>query len=214
MLPLANPGAEAHRMDQGLAATAELATDNQYRTGTPSAPREKLLAGKGQKTLHRTTDVVEICISESEWRRFSGTIVGVSRSGVRVDVIAAVGHAVLQIIVPNHVIIFGQVRSCRRTSAGYRVDVAMEDIYFAQMETSSHIHDDQLGLYLLGKGLNTAEVIHIENHLVACANCRRDLAETETVLGRLRSPLKAGSLSTSQQELCRENTQADGTHLS
>jgi hypothetical protein len=51
---------------------------------------------------------------------------------------------------------------------------------------SEHVHDDQLSLYLAGKGLTNEEAIHVKNHLGACKTCLGRLGETDVISRKTR----------------------------
>jgi hypothetical protein len=80
------------------------------------------------------------------------------------------------------------IRFCRRSQVGYQIDLVIEDIYYAQSNSAGHPHDDQLSLYLAGKGLTTMEIFHTRSHLAVCRSCVKRLIETAAISGRVRRP--------------------------
>jgi hypothetical protein len=138
-----------------------------------------------------TMDVVEVCILKSDCERVMGTVLDVTRTRLRVEVAAPISNgASLEIVLRNRAIICGVTRYCRRSEVGYHVGLVIKDIYYAQSISAGHPHDDQLGLYLAGKGLTVMEVIHIRNHLLACMACLKRLSETEAISRQTRSPME------------------------
>jgi exoribonuclease II len=141
-------------------------------------------AERRRETRYPANDPVEIYILEAASNsRFAGTVVDVSRSGLRVEVATPISKgARVEVILPDRAIIFGETRYCRRSTDCYYIGIAIEDVYYAQSLSDKHIADDQLSFYLVGKGLTTAEAINIKSHLVACKACRDRMAEAEAIL--------------------------------
>ena len=154
---------------------------------------------KRREARYPTEDVAEISILQGGGERVSGRVLDVSRSGLRIEVAAPITKGVhLEILLPRRAIIFGETRYCRRRSSElYHVGLEIEDVYYAQPMSGRHIHDDELGLYLIGKGLTAPEAIQVKSHLVACKTCRHRVAEAETSLHPLTKrsgPSCAGTL--------------------
>lgn len=145
----------------------------------PSSPAERR-----REPRYPANDPAEITVLGAENSpRFAGTVVDVSRSGLRVEVATPIGKGErLEIVLPDRAIIFGETRYCRRSADGYYVGIVIEDVYYAQSLSTKHIADDQLGFYLVGKGLTTAEAVNIKSHLVACRACRNRMAEAAAIL--------------------------------
>ena len=93
----------------------------------------------------------------------------------------AKGAAVV-IFLPNQVWIIGTIRSCRRAADAFRCEVLVKDVVYARPRLVKHVHEDQLALYLAGRGLTAVEVIQLRNHLMDCKQCRSLLAETPAIL--------------------------------
>jgi hypothetical protein len=128
---------------------------------------------KRREPRYPTSDLVEICVLQQGNPRLGGTVLDVSRSGLRVEVAIPVSKgARLEILVPNRVIILGEARYCRRISDLYHVGVAIGEVYYAQSFSETHITDDRLAHYLDRKGPSAPEAIQVKNHLVACKSCR------------------------------------------
>jgi len=103
---------------------------------TPSSsapPIKQRFVDKRQEPRYPTMDAVEVCFLESDWKRVTGTILDVSRQGLRIEVPLPIGSgACLEIVLQNRAIIFGVTRYCRRVEVGYQVGVLIEDVYYAQ----------------------------------------------------------------------------------
>jgi hypothetical protein len=155
----------------------ERAASNPF--STPSSPAERR-----REVRYPANDPVEICILDAAGTpRFAGTVVDVSRSGLRVEVPTPVGKgARIEIVLPDRAIVFGEIRYCRRAADCFHLGVAIEDVYYAQPLSAKHIPDDQLSFYLAGKGITTADAIRIKSHLAGCQACRDRLAEAEAML--------------------------------
>jgi hypothetical protein len=64
--------------------------------------------------------------------------------------------------------------------------VLIEDMEQNSGESSSHIEDDLLSLYVIGKGLTVPEVIKLKEHLVNCESCRVRLGEKDALINPVR----------------------------
>jgi len=118
-------------------------------------------------------DPVEVCILESRSERVRGTILDISRSGLRLELQAPVAMSVhLEIILPNRAVIFGETRYCRRHSDTFQLGVSIDDVYFAQVPSFRHVEADVLSRYLVGMDLTILEVMQIRDHLTKCSACR------------------------------------------
>jgi hypothetical protein len=110
-----------------------------------------------------------------------GTILDVSRSGLRVALSQRFDRGA-QIKVKLHDnIIFGEVRYCRSVSGAFHVGIRIKDLLRPE-GCNQHIEDDPLSLYSVGKGLSIPEVIEIRTHLGRCEACRSRLADKHALL--------------------------------
>jgi len=136
-----------------------------------------------RETRYAATETVEISILDvAGGPRFSGTVLDVSRSGLRIEIAAPISKGVrVEIVLSDRAIIFGEARYCRRISTLYHVGVAIEVVYYAQPSLANHIRDNELNLYIDGKGLTVVEAIHVKNHLLTCTNCQNRLANAQNV---------------------------------
>lgn len=172
--------------------------DNSATLSPPSlsaSANEGRVVEKRRERRYPTMDAVEICIVESGRQQVAGTVVDVSRNGLRLELAVPISNgARLEIVLHTRAIIVGVARHCQSNEVGYHVGVFIEDIYYAQSISVKHLHDDQLSLYLVGKGLTVIEVIQIKDHLAACGACLKRLDETEVILRRRQSAIKTNCL--------------------
>lgn len=141
---------------------------------------------KRRERRYATNDLVEISVLKRGGPRLKGTIVDVSRSGVRIEVHTAIAQsAQVEIIVPNRAVIFGETRYCRRSPDHYHVGVAIDHVYYSQSVSGRHISAERLRAYVDGKGLTAPDAIHVRAHLIICQACRNRLAEMPSSLAAL-----------------------------
>lgn len=136
-----------------------------------------------RRVRYPTNDAVDIAIVDSDYQRLPGTVLGVSKSGLLIELgmMIAKGTAVV-LFLSNQVVIVGEIRHCRRTANAFCGGLLIKDIVYARPWLVRHVHEDQLALYLTGRGLTAIEVIQLRNHLLKCEDCRRLLAETPAIL--------------------------------
>jgi hypothetical protein len=115
-----------------------------------------------------------------------GTILDVSRSGLRVALAKRINRGEQIKVKLHHNVIFGEVRYCRSVFGGFQAGIRIKDLVRAPGRLHEHITDDPLDLYAVGKGLSVAEVIEVREHLMRCDACRVRLAEKEALLNPTR----------------------------
>jgi hypothetical protein len=143
---------------------------------------------------YSTNDQAEVEVLGTNIQRLSAVVLDVSRSGLRLGIQTRIGQcAQVEITLPREVVIFGEVRYCRPAGADFHAGVLIADILQSRTPPGKHIHDDELGLYLIGKGLTATELIKLREHVICCKPCRIRLMETETVL----NPARKGKLCSS-----------------
>jgi len=114
--------------------------------------------------------------------RIYGTILDVSRSGLRVALPKGIDRGEQVKVKLYRNIIFGEVRYCRWVFGAFHAGVLIQDLVRPANPANQHIDDDPLSLYTVGKGLSVAEIIEVREHLVRCARCRARLAAKEHLL--------------------------------
>ena len=146
-------------------------------------PGDTRLLERRRRARYPTNDSVEVGIVDSNYQRLPGTVLGVSRSGLLIElrIMIAKGTTIV-LFLPNQVVIIGEIRGCRRAGNVFRGELLIKDVAYSRPWLVRHVHEDQLALYLAGRGLTALEVIQLRNHLLDCEDCRRLLAETPAIL--------------------------------
>jgi hypothetical protein len=111
-----------------------------------------------------------------------GTVLDVSRSGLRVVVPKRIDSGAQVRVKLHHNFIFGEVRYCRAISGAFHVGLRIKDLVRPVGRQNRHMAEDALSLYAVGKGLSIPEVIDIREHLGRCGACRARLAEQHALL--------------------------------
>jgi hypothetical protein len=161
-----------------------------------SIPLDNAAGGleRRQEARYPTQDVVEVRILIMDGPLLPATIIDVSRSGLRLQMSTSLGKGMrLEIVYPRTIVIFGEVRYCRRQGSIFHAGVLIEDVIYSKSDRGEHIHDDHLSLYVVGKGLTVPEVIHLRNHLMQCEACRIRCAETHAILNPRRRKLSCST---------------------
>jgi len=115
-----------------------------------------------------------------------GTILDVSRSGLRIGLSKRIDRGEQVKVKLHGNVIFGEVRYCRAVSGAFHVGIRIQDLVRLSGETNRHVAEDQLSLYAVGKGLSVPEVIEVREHLGRCETCRSRLAAKEALLNPTR----------------------------
>ncbi len=153
------------------------------------------LAAQGTQLLERrsearypTRDVVELQILEKgSLCRVAATIVDVSCSGLRMEVRSPIAKgSQVEIILGRALVIFGEVRYCRRGGEAVYAGILIQQVVHARPLPDEHINDDVLSCYLVGKGLTVTEVIGLKEHLILCEACKIRLAKADAILHPVR----------------------------
>jgi PilZ domain len=110
-----------------------------------------------------------------------GTILDVSRSGLRIALSQRLGRGQQVRVKLAGNVILGEVRYSRAVSGGFQAGIRIQD-FVRPPEADRHIADDPLSLYAVGKGLRVHEVIEIREHLGRCETCRARLGQKEALL--------------------------------
>lgn len=152
-----------------------------------SAARGSLFLEKRREARYPTNDPVELEIVKGGTGRHSATVLDVSRSGLRLKLDSSLNRgAEVKITLQKNILIFGQVRYCRPLDGSFDAGVLIQDMAQNAGQSSPHIEDDLLSLYVVGKGLTVPEVIKLKEHLVNCESCRVRLGERDAVLNPVR----------------------------
>jgi hypothetical protein len=54
-------------------------------------------------------------------------------------------------------------------------------MFYSRDLTSQHFHEDQLALYLTGRGLTVREVLALAQHVRTCSACNKRLEEAKSL---------------------------------
>ncbi len=168
-----------------LESEASQLQEEQIRPLDHPSPPTLTLVEKRPETRYATNDPVELLIAQEGGPRLTGTIADASWGELRVRLDTAVAPgAQVEVIVPKRAVIFGKTLFCRRTSDGYHVGVAIDDVYCKSL-SGRHVLAEQLRVYLDGKGLTAPDAIQVRAHLMTCKACRDRLAEVPGSLAAL-----------------------------
>src|SRR5438552_12103149 len=112
--------------------------------------RGALIAEKRGEARYPTDDAAEVQILPSNGIRLPATVIDISKSGLRVELetMLAKYMRVEVMITPRKLVIFGEVRYCRRSGGRFQAGIFIEGIVFPKTD-NKHIHDDHLSMYAL-----------------------------------------------------------------
>lgn len=145
---------------------------------------------KRREIRYPTNDPAEVQVLPIDSTRRPATVLDVSESALRLELHSAVARGLeIKVILSGQVVIFGEVRYCRRAGAVFHAGVVIHDVVYARQGAGKHIQDYDLNLYLVGRGLTAFEVIKLREHLILCESCRFRLAENSARI----SPSKSSS---------------------
>jgi hypothetical protein len=120
-------------------------------------------------------------------RNFPATVLDVSRSGLRLEMSTPIAKgSEIEVTARSQIAVFGEVRYCRRAGDSFHVGVLIRDVVQSHARAVAHLDDDDVTLYLAGKGLTMAEVIRVKDHLANCQQCRTRLREADAMLHPIR----------------------------
>ena len=143
---------------------------------TDTSPDEKR-----REARYPCDDPAEVRILPGDGSRVPATVVDVSRSGMRLQLaIPVTKGSQIEIFLPKQVVIFGQVRHCKRSGDTYHAGVLIQEVFYSRVEDREHVEDDHLRMYLAGHGLTLPQVIGVRDHLAQCESCRRRMVDDYT----------------------------------
>jgi hypothetical protein len=169
----------------------EAAADSRSRADEPQDVEEPREAETGylerpSEPRYPTRDPAEIELIFGSAVPIYGTVLDVSRSGLRIALSRKIDRGQQVKVKLHNNVIFGEVRHCRPVFGAFHAGIRISDLVLPAGLEKQHIADDPLSLYAVGKGLSVAEVIEVREHLVRCENCRARLAEKSAVLNPTR----------------------------
>ena len=157
----------------------------------PSPPASEEAGERRAEARYPAQDPAEIELLPGPAEPIYGTILDVSRSGLRVALARRIDRGEQIKVKLHHNVIFGEVRYCRSVSGGFQAGIRIQDLVRASRPRNQHIAEDPLSFYAVGKGLSVAEVIDVREHLARCETCRARLAAKDALLNpaRARRPI-------------------------
>ena len=150
-------------------------------SGTPigKAPPSE----KRREPRYPCNDAVAVRVLSIGTRHYPATVLDVSRSGVRLELYIPIAKgSEVEITARSQAVIFGEIRYCRRAGDSFHAGVLIRDVIQSRPHAVKHLHDDELSLYLVGKGLTMPEVIRVKSHLATCEECHGRLSAAHAVL--------------------------------
>lgn len=128
---------------------------------------------KRSERRYPTNDAVEVIAYPYNGTPVPAKIIDVSRSGMKVELPTpfARGTRIEVLMVSSALAVFGEVRYCRESGPVYQLGMLIEDVVQPKPDTR-HLNEDDISLYIVGKGLSAAEVLRIEDHLSKCVPCK------------------------------------------
>jgi hypothetical protein len=152
-----------------------------------AANRGALFLEKRREARYHTNDPAEVEVVNAATGRLPAIVLDVSKSGLRLKLESSINKgAEVKVTLQRDVVIFGLIRYCRPLDGSYDAGVLIQDMSQNSGQSSPHIEDDLLSLYIIGKGLTVPEVIKLKEHLVNCESCRIRLGERDALLNPVR----------------------------
>lgn len=145
-----------------------------------------------REARYPTQDPAELEIVPGPSEPIYGTVIDVSRSGLRIAVRQRIGRGQQVMVKLHRNVIFGEVRYCRAHPGGFFIGLLIQHLVNPPDKEDHHIGEDPLSLYAVGKGLTVTEVIEIREHLAQCQACRARLLQKGELLnpgGKIRGRL-------------------------
>jgi hypothetical protein len=163
-----------------LARSVSIAEEN-------AAPKSKSLkteasgAERRREPRYPCNDPVEIRIIPGAGSRIPGTLLDVSRSGLRIELDSAVPKGTqVEILLSRQLEVSGRVRHCRRVGAKYQAGVLILEAMDSS-KPNEHVSEELLSSYLGGRGLTLTQAIRVRDHLAACSTCRLRVVDSYSV---------------------------------
>jgi hypothetical protein len=173
--------------EQTLALPAARAARPASEATAAAAARGALFIEKRREARYPTNDPAELEIVNGGTGRYSATVLDVSRSGLCLKLDSTIKKgAEVKVTLPPSNVIHGQIRYCRPRDDGFEAGVLIQKMSQSSGQSSPHIEDDLISLYVVGKGLTVPEVIKLKEHLINCESCRIRLGEKNAVLNPVR----------------------------
>ncbi len=150
-------------------------------------PAEVLSQDRRREAHYPAQEPAELELLYGPREPIYGTILDVSRSGLRIELPRRIHRGEEVKVKLQHNVIFGEVRYCRAVSGVFQAGIRIDELVRPAPDRQQHLSEDTLSLYAVGKGLSVSEVIEVREHLLRCETCRARLAERETLLNPSRN---------------------------
>ena len=97
--------------------------------GRPN-PTEQSLADQRREARYATNDPAEIQILPVTGQRLPATVLDVSRSGLRIELVPPLARGLqVEVKMPGKLVIFGEVRYCRRAGQFHHAGILIQDSF-------------------------------------------------------------------------------------
>jgi len=137
-----------------------------------STSRGKLFWEQRRETRYTTNDPARVATLPPTTDPMSGTVVDVSKSGMRLEVPTALAKGCrVEVVIPGKITVYGEVRYCRKSGAVFQAGVLIEGTLSEDTVSRGHLHEDEISLYVAGTGLTVPEVLRAKEHLATCESC-------------------------------------------
>jgi PilZ domain-containing protein len=158
-------------------------SSGEFQQGVLSGSPHSRSTERRRDVRYPTNDRAQVEVLHANIQHLSALVLDVSRSGLRLGIEERIQPGLeLKITLPRQVVIFGEVRYCRRVGKEFHAGVLITQLFQSVAECQQHLHNDEFGFYLVGKGLTATELLRVREHLVHCGSCRLRLAETDAML--------------------------------
>lgn len=150
---------------------------------TPVLPSTTVHLEKRRERRYPVNEAVKVRVFPYAAMPISAKILDVSRSGMKLELPTPMSPGTrIEILMPmTKLAVFGDVRYCRKCGEEYHAGVLIADVIRSKPDTT-HLHDDQISLYVVRKGLTATEVLRVETHLSHCAACKQRMVEITNTL--------------------------------
>jgi hypothetical protein len=163
--------------DRVVIATSVVQKPTVENPAVPDPPKDAAATSERRREArYPTQDPAELEILFSGDETIYGTVLDVSRSGMRIALSKRINRGEQVKVKLQQNVIFGEIRYCRAVPGGFQAGLKIQDLVRPPGRSEDHIDDEPLTLYAAGKGLSVSEVIEIREHLVRCESCRAQLA--------------------------------------
>lgn len=138
---------------------------------------------KRREQRYPTNDPAEVRVTPFTAAPIPAKVVDVSRSGMKLELTTPLPReARIEVtMLMSRVVIFGEVRYCRRAGSVCHAGVLIRDVVQPKPDVS-HLDDDEISLYIVGKGLTASEVLRVETHIFRCDSCKQRMVQTTKAL--------------------------------